>query len=113
MFGKKPLMVENTSVKTWKTPTFHPKHTPSFLYPKETKGLAAPLFRGCLAVEKEKRENPKAYVVSFSKYRTECVESLVWGVSYHQTHYKLPKDTNKTLLHREKVGKTQKFKKSK
>ena len=114
MSEKKPLMEENTSIKTWKTPTFHPKPTTSFLYPKEINGLVVPpLFRGCLAVEKEKRENPKARIVSFSKYLTECLQSLVWGVSYHQTHYKLPKDKNKALLHMEKVGKTKKIKKSK
>ena len=60
MFEKKPLMVENTSVKTWKTPTFSFGTSPSFLYPKEMKGLVAPpLFRGCLAIEKEKRENER------------------------------------------------------
>ena len=58
----------------------------------------------------KKRENMIASAASFNEYRTECLQSLVWGVSYHQTHYKLPKNTNKTLLHREKVGKTQKSK---
>ena len=54
------------------------------------------------------RENTKASAASFAELKIESLQSLVWGVSYHQTHYKLPKDTNKTLLHREKVGKTKK-----
>ena len=62
MFEKKTLMVENTSVRTWKTPPFHSKSSPSFLYPRETKGLdALPLLRGCLAVKKKKRENERKY----------------------------------------------------
>ena len=79
MFEKKPLMVENTSVKAWKTPTFHPEPLPTFLYSKETKVLAAPLLRGCLAVEKGKRENDRkmeASVVSFIRYRIEYLQSL-------------------------------------
>ena len=56
------------------------------------------------------REKLKASIVSFTGYRKECLQVLFGGVSYHQTHYKFPKDTNKTLLHREKVGKTQKSK---
>ena len=69
MFEKKPLIEENTFVKTWKTPTFSSEPSPSFLYSKETKVLAAPpLLRCCMAVEKGKRENERkneASCVSF------------------------------------------------
>ena len=65
MFEKKPLMVENTSVKTWKTPHFHPEPSPSFLFAKKMKGLAAlPFLGGCLACKKEKGEKTEASTVS-------------------------------------------------
>ena len=68
--------------------------SPSFLYSKETRVLAAhALIRGCLAVKKGKRENERkreAYVASLIEYQVTPLQSLVWGVLYHQTDYKLP-----------------------
>ena len=84
MFEKKLLIVENNSVKTWKPPPFHSEPSPSFLYPKEMKVLVAPpLLRSCLAHEKGKRENKRKYeasCVSFTGYRTECLQSLFRAV---------------------------------
>ena len=46
--------------------------SPSFLYSKETKGLAdPPLLRGCLAHEKGKRENERKHEASRASF-TEC-----------------------------------------
>ena len=101
-------------LKHGKPPPFHLKPSPSFLYPKEMKGLAAPsLLRGCLAREKGKRENEiktEASTVSFPKYRTPFFPKSCLGSTYTQSQYNLPNYTNQTLLHEDKLGRNQKAK---
>ena len=80
MFEKKPLMVENTSVKTWKT---HLEPSPNFLYSKEMNVLVAPpILKGCLAIEKGKRENERkmeASTIIFFEYKKLSIQSLLLG----------------------------------
>ena len=70
MFEKKPLMVENTSVKTWKTPTFNPEPSPSFLYPQGNEGFSCTssfqrLFRCREREERKKRKSESFYFKLF------------------------------------------------
>ena len=116
-FEKKPLMMEITSVKTWKTPSFHPKPSPSFLYSKEIKVLAAPpLLKGCLAVKKrgeKMKENRKLPVEGFTKYELTGYKVFSWlfyntkPITNYQTIQLL------TLLHEDKLGRNKKIRRQK